>query len=130
MLIVDATAGESRIQGLGLIARTAIPKGTVIWVMNPRFDVEMTESEWRDLSPFAREQVKKYVYINRVTGNYVLCSDDSRYMNHSDDPNTISDENVTRTIRDILPGEELTTDYREFDARSRDAAARGERLYA
>jgi SET domain-containing protein len=130
MLVVDASAGESRIQGLGLIARAAIPKGAVIWVMNPKFDVVLNESQWHALSTFARQQVEKFVYLDVSTRMYVLCSDDARYMNHAEDANTTSDEEVTRTTRDILAGEELTADYREFDALSRDAASRGERLYA
>jgi SET domain-containing protein len=128
MLVVDASAGESRIQGLGLIARTAIPQGAVIWVLNPKFDVVMTEAEWRELSRFARQQVEKHVYVDVVTGQYVLCSDDAKYMNHAEDPNTTSDTDHTRTTRDIEPGEELTCDYREFDLRSRNADSRREKL--
>lgn len=120
MLVVEAYAGKSSIEGLGLIARVHIPARTCIWVMQPGFDIVLTESQWRELSPVARAQVEKYTYIDVETGHYVLCADDARYMNHSDTPNTTSRPDSTWTTRDIAPGEELTTDYREFDIPSRD----------
>ena len=48
---------------------------------------------------------------------YELCSDDARFFNHSDEPNTGSISNDTDVaLRDIQQGEELTCDYRTFDA--------------
>lgn len=55
------------------------------------------------------------------TGLYVLCADDARYMNHSDDPAARGDYGadpvfgVDIAVRDIEPGEELTCDYTAFD---------------
>jgi SET domain-containing protein len=124
MLLVEAYAGKSSIEGLGLIARAAIPANTCLWIMQPGFDVELTESQWRELSPMARAQVEKYTYIDIETGHYILCSDDAKYMNHSDTPNTVNRPDSTWTTRDIAAGEELTTDYREFDLPSRDRVGR------
>lgn len=54
------------------------------------------------------------------TGLYVLCGDDARFFNHSEDPNCFdfySDEeqDLTAARRDIRTGEELTCDYALFD---------------
>jgi SET domain-containing protein len=51
---------------------------------------------------------------------YCFASDDARYFNHSDDPNSLSayyegeDECVTKAIRDIKPGEEITDNYQVY----------------
>lgn len=70
------------------------------------------------LSETSREQFLKYAYISKATGNYILCSDDTRFFNHSKDNNVIniSSENEQESIdiaaRDIQAGEELTYDYK------------------
>ncbi len=122
MLLVNASAGPSRIHGQGLMARESIPAETVIWVLNPAFDVEMTSEQFDELPPFVRQQVGRYVYTDMATGKIVLCSDDAKYMNHADRPNTRSVGQQTVANVDILPGEELTCDYREFDAGSQHAS--------
>ena len=66
----------------------------------------------------ARSFVKKYAYVSPVSGEYILYSDDSRFFNHANIPNTgeahVEGEQETHGIalRDIHPGEELTIDYR------------------
>jgi len=122
MLLVNASAGPSRIHGQGLIARELIAADTVIWLLKPGFDVEMTPEQFNELPAVVRQQVGKYVYTDMTTGNIVLCSDDAKYMNHADRPNTRSFGQQTVTSADILPGEELTCDYREFDAASQHAS--------
>ena len=116
MLLVNASAGSSRIHGQGLIAHELIPEGTVIWALKPGFDVELTIEQFDELTPVVRQQVGRYVYTDMTTGKIVLCSDDAKYMNHSDTPNTRTLGQQTTAVVDILPGEELTCDYSEFDA--------------
>lgn len=49
----------------------------------------------------------------------VLCGDNARFMNHSFEPNCDDDGGeFTTAARDIEAGEELTCDYRRFDAPS------------
>jgi hypothetical protein len=117
--MVNASAGPSRIQGTGLIAREPIPKNTLIWVLRPGFDVELTKEEFDELSPVARGQVARYTYTDISTGKRVLCSDDAKYMNHADTPNTRTEGRETTAIAEIQPGEEITCNYFEFDAASR-----------
>lgn len=63
----------------------------------------------------------RYAYQNPDTMNYVLCADDARFFNHSNEANTHcvvdpEDEDTANVAsRDIQKGEELTVDYREFD---------------
>jgi SET domain-containing protein len=119
MLMVHASAGRSRIHGKGLIAREAIPAGTLIWALRPGFDVEMTKQQFEELARHSREQVARYIYTDVVTGNYILCSDDAKYMNHSDTPNTRTEGRETVAISQIEPGQEITCNYYEFDGATR-----------
>lgn len=119
MLLVNAFAGPSRIHGTGLIAREFIAAGTLVWELRPGFDLELTREEVERLSSYSQEQVRRYIYIDVITGKYVLCSDDAKFMNHSDSPNTRTAGTQTVAVHDIAAGEELTCDYAEFDAATR-----------
>jgi hypothetical protein len=48
----------------------------------------------------------------------VVAIDDSRFVNHSDNPNSMSapedPNNQAMAARDIEPGEEITEDYRTY----------------
>src|SRR6266478_5226023 len=88
MLLINASVGRSRIHGKGLIARELVPAGTLVWVLKRGFDVELTKDQFDELAPCAREQVARYIYTDVASGKYILCSDDAKYMNHSDTPNT------------------------------------------
>jgi len=123
VLLVNATAGPSPIHGTGLFAREALPAGTLVWALKPGFDVVLTRSQLDEISPVAGEQIRRFLYVDIETSAYVLCSDDAKYMNHSDTPNTRTLQDQTWTTRDVAAGEELTCDYREFDAVSRECCA-------
>jgi len=115
MLLVDAHAGTSEIHGLGLIAGQLIQKGTTIWQFQPGFDVVVTEEEYAKLPPNARRAIEYYSYHCKVAGIHVLSSDDDRFTNHADDPNSIFVDGVTIAVRDIQPGEEVTMNYDDFE---------------
>lgn len=119
MLLVKASAGPSRIQGTGLIARESIPNDTLVWELKSGFDLEMTKAFIDSLSLASQEQIRRFVYIDITTGKYILCSDDAKFMNHSDAPNTRTVGAQTFASREISIGEELTCDYAEFDAATR-----------
>ena len=124
MLLVNASAGASRIHGTGLIACEFIPAGTVVWVLKPGFDVILSKPQLDALPSAVQEQIRRYIYIDVVTGQYILCSDDAKYMNHADAPNTSTQGDKTVALHDIQSGEELTGNYHEFDAATKSQAAR------
>jgi hypothetical protein len=48
-------------------------------------------------------------------------ADEARYLNHSEDPNircngTSDEDDLDMAIRDIAEGEEITINYKEYDA--------------
>lgn len=119
MLLISSTLAPS-FGGLGVFARNPISKGSLVWVLEPRFDRVIPRDEFDDLcaaSPQAAVFLETYAYLDIHTGDYVLCSDNARFINHSDNPNIrpvphggypyggdVAD-------RDIQPGEEILISY-------------------
>ncbi|MFD0868973.1 MULTISPECIES: SET domain-containing protein [Paenibacillus] len=96
--------------GLGVFATKFIPKGTIVWVLDD-LDMILDEDYVDSLEPLRRDIVYKYAYQNEK-GEYVLCWDHGRYINHSFNPNCIGTAyELELAARDIHPGEELTSDY-------------------
>jgi hypothetical protein len=116
MLLVDARAGISQIHGIGLIAHEFIPQGTCLWVFRPDFDVVFTEAQLQALPPALQRQMRHYCYYHPGKQGYILCSDDARFTNHSDDPNMGDEGDTNYALRAIEVGEELTWDYRPWGA--------------
>jgi uncharacterized protein len=123
MLLVKTFLKPSAIHGIGLFAAEDIPRGTVVWRLDPAIDVELTEAQIEGLSPASRDQIVKYTYLDIVSRTYILCGDDARFFNHEDAPNCFDYPDgrggTTVAARDIRAGEELTSDYGKFDANHR-----------
>lgn len=113
MLLINARVGVSAIHGLGLFACEFIPAGTVIWRYMPGFDVVIPASSLASLSISARKQVIHYAEYFPEEKQFVLSSDDDRFTNHSDAPNTAPNDDTMVATRDIQLGEEITCDYRQ-----------------
>ena len=120
MLLIKTKIGPSNINGIGLFAAQFIPKGTLVWKFKSGFDQKIKKSEIEPLSQSGKEQFLKYAYLSSKNDEYVLCFDDARFFNHSDDPNCVDmvsagdGEPNDISCRDISEGEELTCDYRSF----------------
>jgi SET domain-containing protein len=104
--------------GIGLFAAEFIPKDTIVWEYNNKLDLLFTKEEVNSLSIASQEQIRKYIYLDKSLGLYLLCGDDARFFNHSDSPNCYDTYNlnpdVTMSNRDIQIGEEITCDYKSF----------------
>lgn len=115
MLLVKTKLGISQIHGIGCFADEPISKGTLIWKFNALVDKKFSEKELHTLPTNIRNSLMEYMY--KENGAYILCGDNARFFNHSEDPNT--DDSIdfpnTRAAKDILIGEEITSDYRTFD---------------
>ncbi len=114
MLLVKTRIAESQTHGIGLFSAENIPQGTVIWRFDARIDRIYTKSEREALTGFAGAFIKMYSYpLFLDSEDYVLDGDHARFMNHSDNPNTDCHVDTIAT-RDIMAGEELLCDYRQF----------------
>jgi len=96
--------------GYGVVATSFIPKGTITWIFDP-LDQVFTPGEIKKLAPVFQDKLNTYTYRDHE-GNFILCWDHSRFVNHSFHSNCISTAyNFELAVRDIQPGEELTDDY-------------------
>jgi uncharacterized protein len=78
---------ESPIHGMGCFSRYDVKKGEIVWAYVEGFDTESP----KNLSDYP---------------------DDARFINHSDNPNTIANaDGATFAVRDIEVGEEITENY-------------------
>jgi hypothetical protein len=96
--------------GYGVIATRFIPRGTVTWVRDD-FDQAFSAAQVECMAPLYRAIVEKYCFVD-AQGDFILCWDLARYLNHSCDPSCRSaGYDFELAVRDIHPGEELTDDY-------------------
>jgi SET domain-containing protein len=115
MLRVPTYVAQSPIAGVGLFSAIDLPAQHVIWEYADGIDWRIAPSELMLFPEPFQSRLRHYLY-QEDSGLYVLCGDNAKYMNHSDEPNcddTGGEYTVTR--RAIHAGEELTCDYRLFD---------------
>ncbi len=97
-------------KGYGVVATKFIPAGTITWVLD-RLDKVYRPSQYKALEPIYRNILDVYTYRNNE-GNFILCWDHARFVNHSFNSNCLSTAyDYEIAIRDIEKGEELPDDY-------------------
>lgn len=96
--------------GYGVVATQPIPRGTILWVLDP-MDQVLDPAAVRRLGDEWTATLETYSFITGQ-GNRVLCWDFGRYMNHSCDPVSLSPGvDFEFAVRDIAVGEQITCDY-------------------
>jgi hypothetical protein len=96
--------------GYGVVATCLIPRGTITWVRDD-LDRAFSAAQVAQMAPLYHAIVAKYCFVD-ARGNFILCWDLARYLNHACDPTCRSaGYDFELAMRDILPGEELTDDY-------------------
>ncbi|WP_028403172.1 SET domain-containing protein [Ectobacillus panaciterrae] len=96
--------------GFGVFVTKFIPKGTITWALD-ELDHILEPEFVAKLDKQRRKFLNKYTYRNK-NGQYILCWDLGRYVNHSFHANCMGTAyDFEIAIRDILPGEQLTSDY-------------------
>lgn len=115
MLVVKTKLQPSSISGIGLFADETITRGRMVWVFDPRIDIELNEKNWEGLS----EEVQKFLitrsWVCKQTNKRIIALDNDRFMNHSEDPNVYMDKNGNMFAnRNIPEGTEIVCNYREI----------------
>ncbi|SFP93198.1 SET domain-containing protein [Hymenobacter arizonensis] len=96
--------------GFGVVATKLIPKGTITWVFDS-LDQIIAPQSLEKMHPLQKAFLNKYCYRDH-RGDYVLCGDHARFVNHSFRSSCLSTAyDCELAVRDIMPGEELTDDY-------------------
>lgn len=126
MLLVKTKLGSSKIHGIGVFADEFILRGTIMWKFVPGFDLKFTDAELARFPEVVQQTIRWYRYLSLHSGCSILCSDDARFYNCSDDPNTggaeldeTDGEGADIALRDIQVGEEILyncKDPKEGDA--------------
>ena len=121
VLFVKTKIGPSKIHGIGLFADQFIPKGTLIWKFTPNFDQKISVKKINNFPKELQDYLKIYSWPGKEPGKYCLVFDEAKFFNHSKFPNTTStlyeneEEIITLANRDILPDEEITGNYKEYN---------------
>lgn len=116
MLLVKTYIDKSPIHGIGLFAGEFIPKGKVFWELKKGFDVILTQEEYEILPILAKEYFDHFAYYDTKDGGWVLCGDNARFINHSEEPNyNDSPETGCAMIKDVNIGEEILGNYYSFN---------------
>lgn len=114
MFLIPTQVRQSPIHGVGVYTAAFVPTGTVVWDFTPGVDWILTDQEMASIPEPFQSRIRRFSYRDD-SGDFVLCGDNARFMNHSEQPNCDDKGSVTFAARDIRAGEELTCDYRSFD---------------
>ena len=96
--------------GYGVVATEFIPAGTITWVLD-KLDREFSPLDFQAMEPIYQNILDTYTFRNNK-GNFVLCWDNGRYVNHSFNSNCLTTAyDFEIAVRDIYVGEQLTDDY-------------------
>lgn len=100
-------ARDSQIHGKGLFATSPIKKSETVVSWNPK----VLSKEEASMLP----DVEQAHYLYPEGDDLLWMQPPERYMNHSCNPNTCVVGRKDVAIRDILPGEEITSDYLDLE---------------
>lgn len=118
MLHIKTILKMSPIHGIGVFTDEQVKKGSIVWTFIPWFDQRLLPEQVRLLPQQAQDFLDLYGFDSwSVVGAIVFSPDNSRFTNHSKNPNCLNEkvfgqeETVTIAAKDIAIGEELTEDY-------------------
>jgi SET domain-containing protein len=120
-MYIETEVRPSKIHGLGIFAKELIPKDTIIWKFTPGFDLKFSKEQITTFPKLLQEYLQTYCWLSKKSDKYCFASDNAKYFNHSNSPNSRStyyqdeEEVITTAIKDIEIGEEITDDYGSFE---------------
>jgi hypothetical protein len=114
MMIVQNFVAASPIHGVGLYCGEDLEAGRVVYVFDPAVDIRMDRQQIQAKGPMFARFMRIFAYEDLDHGHLYISVDNSKFMNHSENPNTLWDREKGWTCRPIAKGEELTCDYYTF----------------
>jgi SET domain-containing protein len=120
MLQVKTHLKEVEGKGIGLFASERLPMGTVWHKDEQEFDKKYSR-QWVEENKMT-DFFHHYANYEKESDTFYLCSDNARFVNHSEKPNTFYDADKGHCVatNDIEIGEEITCDYRNICNYDRD----------
>ena len=115
MLMVKTELRASSIHGIGVFLAEPVRAGQLIWRFDSRIDRVFSDAELEEMPEILQDFLRTYSTLDAGQRLWVLCGDNGRHFNHSDDPNTRSlgiafGDDVAAF--ELPAGTELTSDYR------------------
>ncbi len=116
MFLINTYIAKSDIEGVGVFAAEAIGKGQTISRFEPAFDRLVPTREYLAAPPHLKALLDRYAFPHPSDPDFIVYEvDNSRFVNHSDNPNTdYTNFEAGVALRDIAAGEELTCNYNDF----------------
>lgn len=116
MFIINTYIAKSDIEGVGVFTAEDLTKGQIISKFEPEFDRLVPTEDYLNAPPHLKALLDRYAFPHPGKPELIVYEvDNSRFMNHSETPNTdYSDFAAGRALRDIRAGEELTCNYNSF----------------
>ncbi|MGV8150256.1 MAG: SET domain-containing protein [Candidatus Woesearchaeota archaeon] len=115
MFHVKIYLDKSKLHGMGLFSEQNIKKGALIYSHNFMIDLLLGQKQLDSLKKKERDFVMHHGYFDKKKKKWYLSHDNIRFCNHSSKPNMKSKGKHVFAIKDIVKGEELTQDYRDFE---------------
>lgn len=115
MLLVKTYLDKSPVHGMGVFADEDISQWTVVRKYVKDFDAIILASQLKFFPEIAQKWIEHYWYLE--DWKYILCMDDAKFFNHSED-NNVDDKwwsETTIANRDIKKWEEILCNYESFD---------------
>lgn len=113
-MIIKNYVAPSDIHGVGVFAGEDITKGTCIYEFVEGVDVVMTRDQAAAYGAEFARFMRIFAYVDPADRTMVISIDNSRFMNHADQPNTAWDERYGWATRNIEKDHEITCDYFAF----------------
>ena len=104
---LDIEIKDSQLNGKGIFAIRLIEKGEVVFEWHPKV---LTKEE---ASKLPADELKHFTYPDGE--NILWMQPPERYINHSCESNTVVVGRSDVASLDILPGEEITSDYIDLE---------------
>lgn len=120
MILVPHYVAASPIAGLGLFTASEVAEGETVYQFDRRLVLIFTDAEVRQMPQAMQQRLAIYSYrgkgSERLLDAMYYGADDSRFMNHSDQPNTrwLAESETYVATQAIAADSELTCDYAEF----------------
>jgi uncharacterized protein len=116
MFLIETYLDKSKIHNIGVFSDQNIKKDTIIWKYNPYIDITLDDNVKNHLNEVEKKFIDKYAYWDTFLDKHILSADNDRFTNHSDNPNTYTNENGEIVAKiNINKGEEITSNYYEID---------------
>ena len=117
MLTIKTSLKQFRGKGIGLVCEEFVKKDQIIWKYDSKVDFFFDK---KNIPKEMKDFFDKYA-VDGGKNKLFCCLDNTRFMNHSKNPNIKSlgkRNEITKdgiAIRNINPGEEITIDYEELE---------------